>query len=122
MAQCTTCYKDYISCGVETISVQGLLESNSAYIWKIENKGATYSGDATTDENGQFEIPVSELPAAFLNPYAGLFTLSVVSDDAYKCNSGIWNDSAYCDSYNCIEFEVRLGNEDKNTLGCPCPE
>ncbi len=117
---CTTCYKDWISCGNTELLIAGTLTADTAYTWILENKGAVYSGSATTDENGHFTIPVSELPDGLLNPYAGIFYLIVTADDAYKCGTENWNDSAYCESYSCIEFEVKNGNAVKNTLGCPC--
>ena len=119
---CLPCYKDWISCGNTVILVTGTLEAGESYKWVLENKGAKYSGDVTTDGNGNFTILVSELPNGLLNPYAGMFELTVVADDAYQCNSEVWNDSAYCDSYTCIEFDVRNGEHVKNTLGCPCLE
>lgn len=123
MAECTRCYSDYISCGNETLFVAGTLPANSDYIWIITtSQGAKYSGDVTTDAQGHFEIDVATLPEGLLNPYAGNFILNVVADDAYQCNTETWNDSAYCDSYTCIEFDVRNGEHVKATLGCPCPE
>lgn len=122
MATCQTCYKDWISCGVETLHITGTLQADTDYIWTITNKGAKYQGEATTDVNGHFSIPVTDLPAAILNPYAGSFVLTVTANDAYQCASESWNDSAYCDAYPCIEFEVMNGTADKNTLGCPCLE
>lgn len=120
MALCAPCYKDYISCGLTEILVAGTLVADTAYKWIITNKGAKYSGDVTTNADGNFTITVADLPDGFLNPYAGAFTLNVVADDAYQCNSAVWNDSAYCDSYTCIEFEVINGDHVKNTLGCSC--
>lgn len=117
---CTPCYQDWISCGNETINVVGILEPDTAYIWVLENKGAKYSGEVTTNSDGTFTIVVADLPDALLNPYAGKFTLTVKANDAYQCSTVTWNDSAYCDSYACIEFEVRNGTAVKNTLGCPC--
>lgn len=122
MADCPKCYKDWISCGVESLQVTGTLDPDTAYIWTITNKGAKYQGEATTDADGHFTIPVTDLPAAILNPYAGSFVLSVTANDAYQCAGVSFNDSAYCDAYPCIEFEVVNGTADKNTLGCPCPE
>jgi hypothetical protein len=117
---CLPCIKDWISCGNTELFVAGTLAADSAYIWQIENKGAIYQGQATTDANGNFTIPVSELPNGLLNPYAGAFTLTVMADDAYQCNSSTWNDSAYCTAFDCIIFEVVNGTAVKNTLGCPC--
>lgn len=117
---CLPCFKDWISCGNETLFVTGTLAANTAYKWILGNKEAVYSGEVTTNENGNFVIPVSELPNGLLNPYAGTFELSVVADDAYQCTSSTWNDSAYCAAYDCILFEVVNGSVTKNTLGCPC--
>lgn len=121
MPLCTPCFKDYISCGNEQLFVTGSLEPDAAYVWILTTPmGAKYSGEVTTNENGNFVIPVSALPEGLLNPYAGEFTLTVRANDAYQCNSSTWNDSAYCDSYTCISFEVVNGDHVKNTLGCPC--
>lgn len=123
MALCTPCFKDYISCGLTQILVAGTLDASAAYIWIITTPmDAKYSDEVTTDTNGNFIIQVSSLPDGLLNPYAGEFTLTVVANDAYQCNSSTWNDTAYCDSYDCISFEVRNGDHVKNTLGCPCLE
>ena len=117
---CLPCFKDWISCGNTELFIAGTLQADTAYIWHLENKGAKYSGEVTTDANGNFTIADLELPAGLLNPYAGTFELSVVANDAYQCSSVIWNDSAYCTSYDCISFEVINGTAVKNTLGCPC--
>ena len=118
---CTKCYQDYISCGNDTILVAGTLEANAAYKWILTtDMGAKYSEEVTTNVNGNFSITVADLPNGTFNPYAGIFTLEVVANDAYQCNSATWNDSAYCTPYSCISFDVRNGDHVKNTLGCPC--
>ncbi len=117
---CLPCYKDWISCGNATIDVVGKLAASTAYIWTITNKGAKYQGEVTTNSDGGFTIDVADLPDGLLNPYAGVFTLTVTANDAYQCAASTWNESAYCDSYDCIEFEVVNGSANKNTLGCPC--
>lgn len=117
---CLPCLKDWISCGNEQLFITGSLQPDTAYRWILGNKEAVYSGEVITNENGNFVIPVSELPNGLLNPYAGTFELSVVAADAYQCSTVIWNDSAYCTSYDCILFEVVNGTAVKNTLGCPC--
>lgn len=117
---CTPCYKDNISCGIDTITVLGTLTPDTDYKWILTNKGAKYSGIATTDSSGNFVINVDDLPDGLLNPYAGEFNLQVVTADDY-CIPGTWNDSAYCEPYDCISFEVVNGTDVKNTLGCACP-
>jgi len=120
---CTPCFNDYISCGLTSIRVIGTLVPDAPYVWIIRTaQNAMYSGEVTTNSAGGFTIPVISLPPALLNPYAGIFTLTVRAADAYECNSSTWNDSAYCDGYDCISFEVRNGDHVKDTLGCPCME
>ncbi len=115
---CVICYKDYISCGLEGILINGTLLPDTDYTWIITSpSGAKYSGLVTTDENGQFVIDTSTFPDMMLNPYAGLFVLEVQTS---ICEPAMWNDSAYCDPYTCIEFEARAGNHSKNSLGCEC--
>lgn len=117
---CTTCYSDYISCGVETIEVKGTLLPDTDYTWILTSPtGAKYSGDVTTDADGKFELDVTSLPDDLLNPYAGIFTLQVQTAD---CSPASWNDSAYCDKYDCIQFVAVSGNYVKATLGCGCLE
>ena len=118
---CTKCFQDYISCGNETIIVTGTLTANTAYKWVLTTpQGAKYSADVTTDNNGNFTITVADLPDGLLNPYAGDFTLEVFDNTAYQCGPATWNDSAYCEPYTCIQFDVPNGDHIKNTLGCPC--
>ena len=118
---CIPCYKDYISCGLTQLHVIGRLVASSAYTWVLTTpQGAKYSAEITTDTAGAFTIDVAALPEGLLNPYAGIFTLTVKNNDAYDCNGSTWNDSAYCEKYDCISFEVVNGDEIKNTLGCPC--
>ena len=119
---CDKCIKDHISCGLDQIYVLGVLNSNLPIKWVITNKDAEYFGGTTTDANGQFIIDTSLLPPGLLNPYAGTFTLTVFSNDAYQCTQYTWNNSAYCDPYTCIDFDVKNGTEVKNNLGCECGE
>jgi len=120
---CLPCFKDYISCGNDTIAVVGNLTKSTLYTWVLTNKGVKYSGEVTTDEiDGTFIIDVSSLPDGLLNPYAGTFELAVFIGEGSGaiCEPAKWNDSAYCDPYDCIVFEVVNGTAVKNTIGCPC--
>lgn len=126
---CELCYNDYISCGNDTIHITGTLTANTDYWWIITTpSGSKYEGDETTDADGYFTIDISDtntnnIPPGLFNPYAGIFTLEVIlktDNDILKCNAACWNDSAYCDKYCCISFEVVNGNQVKNNIGCPC--
>ena len=88
----------------------------------VKDKDGNTIATGTTDANGNFTITVADLPNGLLNPYAGEFTLEIFDNTAYQCGPASWNDSAYCDAYSCISFDVRNGDHVKNTLGCPCPE
>lgn len=115
---CTPCYADWISCGVDGIVVYGTLLPETEYTWILTTpQEFKYQGDITTDADGYFVIDTSTLPGGLFNPYAGVFTLEVQTSN---CNPATWNDSAYCDPYDCISFEAKNGNAEKNTLGCPC--
>lgn len=117
---CEKCYTDYISCGVDGIYVQGTLLPETDYTWILTTPmGAKYHGTVTTDADGFFVIDTSLMPNGMLNPYAGNFTLEVQTG---TCSPGTWNDSAYCTAYTCIDFDVKNGDQGKNTLGCPCLE
>lgn len=119
---CDKCFKDWISCGNTEIFIKGILPGLSVdYTWYLKNKGAVYTAGFTTDNDGHFTIPVSELPDGLLNPYAGLFQLTVNLAGTTCTPDELWNDSAYCEPYDCIEFEVINGTGVKNTLGCDCP-
>lgn len=117
---CDKCFKDWFTCGIDTLYIQGVLTPDTVYQWTLTTpQGAKYRQEITTDETGHFNIVLSTLPDGLFNPYAGMFTLEVFVSD--NCDPQNWNDSAYCTPYSCIDFEVKSGTEAKNYLGCDCP-
>lgn len=106
---CEQCFSDWISCGVDEIIVDGGLTPGAEITYFIDNKSATYSGNAIVDEDGKFTINVDDHPMNLFNPYAGIFVLHL---------GGNCYDPLFCDQYACIEFEVRKGDAVKNTLTC----
>lgn len=112
---CERNFCDWIACGQDSIAVNATLQPSTQYTWFITagNK-AKYSGTVETDADGHFII--TGLPNGLLNPYAGVFILNVGTG----CNAAVFNDSAYCDPFDTISFEVVNGSTDKNTLGCEC--
>lgn len=108
---CITCYRDWISCGVEEIVLNTGVDAITEYTVTISTpQGRTYNRTYTSNVFGDITIPVSTFPLALFNPYAGLFSISIKIGCDYLL---------FCDEYACIEFEVRNGDS-KNTLSC-CP-
>ncbi len=99
--------------------MHGTLLPIANYRWVLTTpSGAKYSGTIITDVDGFFIF--NEPVEGMFNPYAGIFTLEILTEEDI-CTPASWNDSAYCEPYSCIEFEVKNGDySDKNTIGCPC--
>lgn len=110
---CTTCFTDYIAkCNLE-LQVYAQLAPLSDFTWIITDKfGNKYQGNFTTDENGFWEIPVDQLPPGLLTQYSGLFTLEVQDSGCKPVKFKV------AQEYDCIEFTVKGGTYEKNTLGC----
>ena len=101
---CAKCFTDWISCGVESVVVNSGL-SDGEITYYLDNKGATYSGTATVTD-GSFTI-TEPYPGAW-NPYSGPWGLRFEG-----CYSPL-----FCDEYPCIQFEIRNGGSDKDTINC----
>lgn len=117
---CEKCFSDYFTCGVELLFILGVLNPSELYVWTLTTPlGAKYRKEIETDATGHFNIDLTLLPSGMFNPYAGVFVLEIHQSD--DCDPKSWNDNAYCEPYSCIEFEVRMGGEPKNYIGCDCP-
>jgi hypothetical protein len=110
---CSTCFTDYIAkCNLE-LQVYARLSPLSDYTWIITDKfGNKYQGEFTTDADGFWAIPVDQLPAGLLTQYSGLFTLEVQDSGCKPVKFKV------AQEYNCIDFTVKGGTYEKNTLGC----
>jgi len=112
--ECKSPYFDYISNCTDTVVVNANLDPTTSYQWLIEDKfGNQYSGAFTSDSDGNFEIPVEDLPEGLLNSYGGEFSLKVVEN--YSCREVSLNMKA---SYDAILFQVKAGTRVKDNLGC----
>lgn len=113
MPECSTCFTDYLAkCNLE-IQVYAQLSPLSDYTWIIKDKfGKLYSGLFTTDADGFWTIPVDELPPGLLTEYSGLFTLEVQDSGCKPIKFKI------AQEFSCIDFVVKGGTYEKNTLGC----
>lgn len=110
---CTTCYKDYISCGVTEIVLSTDVAAVTEYTVIITAPdGAKYKRVITSDAFGDITIDLSTFPVNMFNPYAGAFTIHL----DYGCD-----DFLFCDYYKYIQFEAMNGDEGKNTLTCCAP-
>lgn len=113
MPECCTCFTDYIAkCNTE-LTVYAQLAPLTDYTWIITDKFLKkYSGQFTTDADGFWSIPVDELPPGLLTEYSGLFTLEVQDTGCKPIKMKI------AQEYSCIDFTVKGGTYEKNTLGC----
>lgn len=111
---CECCYTDYlVKCPTE-LTVYAKLKPSTNYTWVITDKfDNQYEGDAVTDLNGFFTIPVEDLPAGLLTQYSGSFKLEV--KDAESCKPVNFKMAG---EYDCINFHVKGGNHEKSNLGC----
>lgn len=110
---CACCFEDFLAkCNLE-IEVFAQLQPLTSYRWVISDKfGHKYEGDFTTDSDGFWVIPVDELPAGLLTEYSGMFSLEVMDTGCRPVTFKVAGE------YNCIDFTVKGGTYEKNTLGC----
>lgn len=113
MPECCTCFTDYIAkCNTE-LTVYAQLSPLTEYTWIITDKfSKKYQGLFTTDADGFWTIPVDELPSGLLTEYSGLFTLEVQDSGCKPVKFKL------AQEYSCIDFVVKGGTYEKNTLGC----
>lgn len=113
MSNCNCCFEDYVvKCNTE---IQAYLQLSplTSYTWVITDKfDHRYEGEFTTDSDGFWVIPVSDLPPGLLTEYSGSFTLHV--HDA-NCKPIKFKAAQ---QFDCVEFTVKGGTYEKNTLGC----
>lgn len=110
---CNSCFQDYLAKCNLSIQVYAQLSPLSDYRWIIEDKfGNLYQGEFTTDADGFWQILVADLPPGMLTQYSGDFTLQVQDSGCkpvkFKAAS----------EYDCINFHIKGGNYEKDTLGC----
>lgn len=110
---CNCCFTDFIAKCNLAITVYAQLAPLSDYRWIITDKfGNKYQGEFTTDSYGFWEIPVDQLPSGLLTQYSGEFTLQVQDSG---CKPTKFKIAA---EYDCINFTVKGGTYEKDTLGC----
>lgn len=110
---CNCCFVDFIAKCNLAIQVYAQLAPLSDFIWIITDKfGNKYQGEFTTDSDGFWEIPVDQLPSGLLTQYSGEFTLQVQDSG---CKPTKFKIAA---EYDCINFTVKGGTYEKDTIGC----
>jgi hypothetical protein len=113
MTSCACCFSDYLAKCNLAITVYAQLSPLTQYTWVITDKfGKKYQGEFTTDSDGFWTIPVDELPAGLLTEYSGLFTLEVMDSGCKPVKFKV------AQEYSCIDFVVKGGTYEKDTLGC----
>lgn len=113
MPECCTCFTDFLAkCNTE-ITVYAQLVPTTEYTWVITDKfSKKYQGDFITDAEGFWSIPVDELPPGLLTEYSGLFTLEVMDSGCKPIKFKV------AQEFTCIDFVVKGGTYEKDTLGC----
>ncbi len=110
---CNCCFTDFIAKCNLSLQVYAQLAPLSDYTWIIKDKHTNlYQGEFITDSNGFWEIPVSELPSGLLTQYSGEFTLQVQDSGCKPVKFKI------AQEYDCINFTVKGGTYEKDTIGC----
>lgn len=113
METCTTCFTDYLVQCTEEINVFAQLAPATQYQWVIKDKfDQEYADMFTTDGDGFWTIPVDQLPPGLLNAFIGPLFLQVYGEECKPIKFKM------AQEYDCIQFEVRGGNREKNSLGC----
>lgn len=110
---CNSCFHDYLAkCNLE-IQVYAQLLPLTDYTWIITDKFTNkYQGTFTTDADGFWTIPVDELPPGMLTQYSGEFKLEVQDEGCKPVKFKV------AQEYDCINFTIKGGNYEKDTLGC----
>jgi hypothetical protein len=110
---CNSCFRDFLAKCNLSIQVYAQLAPLTDYIWIITDKfGNKYQGEFTTDADGFWEIQVSDLPPGMLTQYSGDFTLQVQDSGCKPVKFKMAGE------YDCINFGIKGGNYEKDTLGC----
>lgn len=110
---CNCCFQDFIAKCNLSVQVYAQLAPLSDYTWIITDKfGNKYQGEITTGSNGFWGIPVDQLPSGLLTQYSGEFTLQVQDSGCKPIKFKV------AQEYDCINFTVKGGTYEKNTLGC----
>lgn len=113
MPICCTCFSDFLVKCTEEIQVYAQLSPLSDYTWIITDKfDKKYSGQFTTDADGFWTIPVDQLPPGLLTEYSGSFYLEVQDSGCKPVKFKV------AQEYSCIDFVIKGGTYEKNTLGC----
>lgn len=110
---CNSCFQDYLAKCNLSIQVYAQLSPLSDYTWIITDKFCNkYQGEFTTDADGFWQILVADLPPGFLTQYSGEFSLQVQDS---SCKPVKFKTAQ---EYDCINFHIKGGNYEKDTLGC----
>lgn len=110
---CNCCFTDFIAKCNLSLQVYAQLAPLNDYTWVITDKfGNKYQGEFTTDSGGFWTIPVDQLPSGLLTQYSGEFTLQVQDIGCKPVKFKV------AQEYDCINFTVKGGTYEKNTIGC----
>lgn len=93
------------------------LEPGNEYQLIIEDKFKNqFILEVITDNNGEFDIQIEDLPVNLMNPYAGSFLITAKKPQ--QCDNSVFT---ICDNeYSAIKISTNQHDGD-DYLGCICP-
>ena len=108
------CYSDFISCDPDEIIIKAKLTPSTDYFYTIADKfGNQITKQFTTDANGDWKIPKTDLPADFLIEGAK-FKITVTVD----AHDAVAETMLLTQAINCIDVEVKcVDGEAKEFIG-----
>lgn len=91
----------------DSLTIKAQLAANTEHIWFLETaQGTVYQGTATTNGDGDIEIPLDEFPEGMFASGAGRFAIYLkLADDPDGDNAELTLGVGYLtDTYECIHL------------------
>jgi hypothetical protein len=115
---CGCCFDDLICACIPAdgnVKINTEVDPYKEYFYRLTDKfNNVYEGAADVNPDGTLLIPINDLPAGLLNPFAGSFNLEIF----YDANGCERVPLLLARRYDCISFSVMGGNGKKDSIGC----
>lgn len=107
LTPCNPCYEYTLpEYPVFNFVIKASLAANTEHAWFVENSlGAVYRGTATTNGDGDLEIPIDEFPEDFFSQHAGKYAIYIKLNAEDADNAELTLGPGYlADTYECIHL------------------